>query len=306
MITVQYCKIYLNLKIRGNVIMFEILKFKNVIKLMVMIVGLFVISATLHETFSSYVDQYPPDYEAIDVLDFGEEAYDIEEVQSHVVESEDLEESEYIEDYDDLEEDIDEDLESIDEEELSDLDDDFEIEEGFEVIEFASFNYDGDDEDCDLADNDNDANNDNDADLDAEDCPSCPPCDEEEEDECPPCPPCVEEEEEEEDECPPCPPCDEEEDVCPPCADCPAAGGGKPAPPAGGVGGGQQPPGAPGTGQSPPTLPQTGMVAGLTGLSILAGSGLLASGLAIAKKKNGVKLSVNEILDQEYTEMFEN
>ena len=256
---------------------------------MMMIGGLFIISATLHETFSSYVDQYPPDYEAVSLSDYNDEVYDVnnEEVRSHVLESEYLEDPEYMDDYEvsaELGEDIDEELEYNEVVEFTSLEEDLIIAEEDGVIEIVSSNDDGYD---DLGSGDD---NNYDAYADEEDCPECPPCDEDEED----CP--IEE------ECPECPPCDEEEEEeCPPCPEDCQPSGGKPAPPAGG-----QPPAAPGAGQSPPTLPQTGVVAGLTGLTILGGSGLLASGLALAKKKSGVKLSVNEILDQEYTEMFEN
>ena len=270
--------------------MFQFFKIKNVVKVMAFVGALFLISTALHETFSSYIEEYPTDYEAVYLLDNSDEVYEVnyEEVQNHVVdaeypeeEAEYLVEPDYIE-YSETEEDMDEEFESVEEVEFTDLEDNLIVAEEAEVIEFTPIYDDGEEYDGDL-DGDDDDDYDHDTYEGEEECPPCPPCDEEE-DECPPCPT--------DENCPPKDECLEDEE-CPPCPvdeECPPSGG-KPAPPAG---------------ASPPMLPQTGVAAGLTGLTILGGTGLVATGLALAKKKNGVKLSVNEVLDQEYTEMFEN
>jgi len=67
-----------------------------------------------------------------------------------------------------------------------------------------------------------------------------------------------------------------------------------------------------GEGQNPaqPTLPQTGVVAGLAGLTVLGGSALLGSGLALAAKKKkaaqtqSIEEFANQKYDDEYNEIF--
>ena len=95
-------------------------------------------------------------------------------------------------------------------------------------------------------------------------------------------------------ECPPCP----SGEQCPPCP--PRSPGQSETPD--GQGANPRQLGTP----SRPTLPQTGAV---VGLSVLCGTALAVSGLAVASKKKGKarkpSLELEESLDQEYNGMFE-
>jgi len=107
-------------------------------------------------------------------------------------------------------------------------------------------------------------------------CLSCPPCPPDEE-----CPPCLPVE-----ECPQCPP----DEQCPPCP---------PAKP-------EQPTSAPET-PARPTLPQTGAIAGA---SILTGIILVASGLAVVSRKKRLneklspEISISQMHEDEYSDIF--